>query len=254
MAHRRTTYEKTKHTVTLAVYKHQAATAPTQKSVRSLHGTHSQEAGWYICFRLAPFYRKGCMARHHGTFWPIRGIPKTMVYDQDRTMVWTENSGNQLFRPMTVLDSYTKSRTSRPSIFVEKQIPTTKRQGRKRDFGYVTVKTFSTTVTIISIWKTLNPQSLPWLTEPGKLAIIHNLPKKTALQAVFNKNKIPFFPHIAYETLWHKTRWAPTSVRKTNQITIKAILIPLPIGKLYTEQGTKWNRATNNWQNKRLLP
>jgi len=189
----------------------------------------------YIWFLDRPFTAKDVCQAHENSFDYFGGIPKTIVYDQDRTMVVNENSGNIILT--NDFRSYTKSKNFRRH-FCRKADPETK--GKVENvIGYVK-KNFLYNRRYLDL-ETLNAQSLAWLTRTGN-SNIHNLTKKRPCQE-FNIEKYHLSPHIAMKLSDIKT--GTYSVRKTNQINYKGNFYSLPMGS-YTGQGTQVNVQQDN--------
>lgn len=182
----------------------------------------------YTWFLDRAFTAKDVCQAHEDSFDYFGGIPKTIVYDQDRTMVVDENIGNVIltgdFR------SYTKSKDFKRH-FCRKADPETK--GKVENvIGYVK-KNFLYNRKYSDL-ETLNAQSLAWLARTGNNNI-HNLTKKRPCEE-FTIEKQYLSPHTPLKL--SDTKMDTYSVRKTNQVNYKGNFYSLPMGT-YTGQGTQ---------------
>lgn len=182
----------------------------------------------YVWFLDRPFTAKDVCQAHENSFDYFGGVPKTIVYDQDRTMVIDENIGNIILTGD--FSNYTKSKNFRRH-FCRKADPETK--GKVENvIGYVK-KNFLYNRKYSDL-ETLNAQSLAWLARTGN-ANIHNLTKKRPCEE-FTIEKQHLSPHIPLKL--SDTKMSTYNVRKTNQVNYKGNFYSLPMGS-YTGEGTQ---------------
>jgi transposase len=200
----------------------------TRKKVYFFAMVLSRSRMKYAWFLDRPFTAKDVCRAHEDSFGYFGGVPRTIVYDQDRTMVVDENIGNVIltgdFR------NYTRSKNFKRH-FCRKADPESK--GKVENvIGYVK-KNFLYNRKYIDL-ETLNAQSLAWLGRTGNKNI-HNLTKKRPLEE-FIIEKQHLCPHIPLKLADEKA--GTYSVRKTNQVNYGGNFYSLPMGT-YTGQGTQ---------------
>lgn len=182
----------------------------------------------YTWFLDRPFTANDVCRAHEDSFSYFGGVPKTVVYDQDRTMVVDENIGNVILT--NDFRDYTRSKDFKRH-FCRKADPESK--GKVENvIGYVK-KNFLYNRKYIDL-ETLNAQSLAWLGRTGNNNI-HNLTKKRPCEE-FDVEKQHLSPHIPLKL--SDTKMGTYSVRKTNQINYRGNFYSLPMGT-YTGQGTQ---------------
>jgi hypothetical protein len=182
----------------------------------------------YIWFLDRAFTAKDVCRAHENSFGYFGGVPKTIVYDQDRTMVVDENIGNVILT--NDFRNYTRSKNFKRH-FCRKADPQSK--GKVENVvGYVK-KNFLYNRKYLDL-ETLNTQSLAWLGRTGN-SNIHNLTKKRPCDE-FDIEKHYLSPHIAMKL--SDAKISTYSVRKTNQINYRGNFYSLPMGS-YTGQGTQ---------------
>jgi transposase len=182
----------------------------------------------YVWFLDRPFTAKDVCRAHEDSFGYFGGTPRTIVYDQDRTMVVDENIGNIILT--NDFRDYTKSKNFKRH-FCRKADPESK--GKVENvIGYVK-KNFLYNRKYIDL-ETLNAQSLAWLERTGNNNI-HNLTKKRPCDE-FDIEKHYLSPHIPLKLSDKQT--STYSVRKTNQVNYRGNFYSLPMGT-YTGQGAQ---------------
>ena len=165
-----------------------------------------------------------CQAHEHA-FAFFDGIPKVIVYDQDRTMVVDENIGDIILTAF--FKQYTSSRSFK-LFFCRKADPETK--GKVENVVQYVKKNFLYN-RLYSDIDTLNTEAVAWL---GRTAnhLPHNFTKKSPESEFFIEKSYlnPYTPLIIEnkEVKMHH-------VKKTNIIAYKSNFYTLPMG---TYQGT----------------
>ncbi len=200
----------------------------TRKKVYFFAMVLSRSRMKYTWFLDRPFTAKDVCRAHEDSFGYFGGVPKTIVYDQDRTMVVDENIGNVILT--NDFRNYTRSKNFKRH-FCRKADPESK--GKVENvIGYVK-KNFLYNRKYIDL-ETLKAQSLAWLGRTGNNNI-HNLTKKRPCDE-FDIEKHYLSPHIPLKLSDKET--GTYSVRKTNQVNYKGNFYSLPMGT-YTGQGTQ---------------
>ncbi|MGR3177162.1 MAG: IS21 family transposase [Candidatus Anammoxibacter sp.] len=174
----------------------------------------------FICFLDKPFTAKEVCMTHERSFEYFEGIPQTIVYDQDRTMVVNENIGNIILT--ADFRSYTKSRNFKRH-FCRKADPESK--GKVENvIGYVK-KNFLYNRKYIDL-DTLNNQAIAWLSRTGNNNV-HNLTKRSPLSEFLIEKQ-----HLSpYTPLTIKTEdMKAYTVRKTNEVNYQGNFYSLPMG------------------------
>jgi hypothetical protein len=199
-----------------------------RKRVKFLAAVLSRSRMKYVWFKEDPFTSHSVCEGHEKTFAFFEGIPKTMVYDQDKTMLADENIGDiiltQTFR------QYIKSRGVKLH-FCRKSDPESK--GKVENVvGYVK-KNFLCN-RLYTDMEMLNAQALAWL---GRTAnyLPHNYTKKPPYTEymIEKKHLSPYVP-LAIDNKEVKTY----HVRKTNVIAYKSNFYSVPMDT-YAGSGTK---------------
>jgi len=182
----------------------------------------------FIYFLDRPFTSKLVCLAHEMAFEYFQGIPQTIVYDQDRTIVVNENMGNIILTDY--FRNYTKSRNFKRH-FCRKADPESK--GKVENvIGYVK-KNFLYNRKYIDL-DTLNIQAIAWLARTGNNNV-HNLTKKRPIDEFITEKQYlsPYTPlTINIEDMQVYT------VRKTNEINYKGNFYSLPMGT-YTGRKTQ---------------
>ena len=180
----------------------------------------------HVYFLDRPFTAQDVCLAHEQSFEYFQGIPKTIVYDQDRTMVVDENIGDVILTSQ--FKQYTKSRSFKRH-FCRKADPESK--GKVENVIQYVKKNFLYHRTFLEI-ETLNTQAIGWLQRTAN-ALEHNLTKEVPM-TVFEQEK----PHLNPYTpiIIEEQQIKPYNVRKDNTISYKSNFYSLPQG---TYQGSK---------------
>lgn len=179
----------------------------------------------YIWFLDTPFTSQTVCQAHENAFSFYNGIPKTIVYDQDRTMIVDENIGDIILT--STFKQYTKSRRFKLH-FCRKADPESK--GKIENVIQYVKKNFLYNRSYSDI-ETLNTEALAWL---GRTAnyLAHNFTKKTPeneflIEISFMNLYTPLTIENKETKMYH--------VRKINTIAYKSNFYTVPMG---TYQGT----------------
>ena len=179
----------------------------------------------YVYFLDKPFTAQTVVFAHEKAFEFFDGIPQTVVYDQDRTIIVDENIGEIILTD--TFRQYTKSRNFKLH-FCRKSDPQSK--GKIENVIQYVKKNFLYNRTFLDI-ETLNQQAIAWLNRTAN-HLEHNYTKKSP-QSEYLIEKLYLNPfasltvEFAEPKLYH--------VRKTNIISYKSNFYTLPSG---TYQGT----------------
>jgi hypothetical protein len=180
----------------------------------------------YVWFLDKPFTTEIVIFAHEKAFEFFEGIPKTIVYDQDRTMIVDENIGDIILT--TTFQQYTKTRNFKLH-FCRKADPESK--GKIENVIQYVKKNFLYNRTYFDI-ETLNIQAIAWL---GRTAnyLPHNYIKKVPQsEHLIEKEHLNPFTSLTIEHKEHKMY----HVRKTNIISYKSNFYTVPSG---TYQGSE---------------
>jgi hypothetical protein len=179
----------------------------------------------YICFLDKPFTAENVIGSHEKAFAFFGGIPRTLVYDQDRTMVVDENIGDIILT--ATFKQYTKTRDFRLH-FCRKADPESK--GKIENVVQYVKKNFLYNRTYFDI-DTLNNQAVHWLGRTANF-LPHNYTKKTPQsEHLIEKGYLNPYTPLTIENGHHKIY----HLRKTNTISYKSNFYTVPSG---TYQGT----------------
>jgi len=182
----------------------------------------------YVCFWDKPYTAKMVCQAHEMAFAYYQGIPKIIVYDQDRTLIVDENIGDILLTH--VFKQYTRSRGFKLH-FCRKSDPESK--GKIENVVQYVKKNFLYN-RLYSDLNDLNTEALCWL---GRTAnhLVHNLTKKAPENEyqIERSHLKPFTP-LAIEI--EETK--PYHVKKTNVIAYKSNFYSVPMGT-YKGDGTR---------------
>lgn len=180
----------------------------------------------YIWFLDMPFTAQTVSVAHEKAFAFFEGIPKTIVYDQDRTMIVDENIGEIILT--SVFKQYIKSRNFKLH-FCRKADPESKGKVENA-VGYVK-KNFLYNRTYFDL-EALNIEAVAWL---GRTANFHahNFTKKSPqaehmIEKKYLNEYIPLVIENKETKMYH--------VRKTNTIAYKSNFYTLPMG-IYQADG-----------------
>lgn len=182
----------------------------------------------YIWFQAKPFTAQSVCQAHENAFDFFCGIPNTIVYDQDRTMVVDENIGDIILT--TTFKQYANSR-SFALHFCRKADPESK--GKVENVVQYVKKNFLYN-RLYSDLETLNTQAVAWLTRTANF-LVHNYTKKTP-ESEFIIEK-PFLNHYA-PMMINNMEKNTYFVRKTNTIAFRSNFYTLPSGT-YKGQDTQ---------------
>lgn len=179
----------------------------------------------YIWFLDKPFTAETVAQTHENAFRFFGGIPKTIVYDQDRTMVVDENLGDVILT--STFKQYTKSRSFKLH-FCRKSDPESK--GKVENVVQYVKKNFLYN-RLYSDLETLNTEALAWL---GRTAnyLAHNYTKKRPdSEFMIEKGHLNPYTPMTVENKENKMY----HVRKDNTINFKSNFYTVPMG---TYKGT----------------
>jgi hypothetical protein len=180
----------------------------------------------YIWFLDKPFTSEAVVLSHEKAFEFFGGIPRTVVYDQDRTMIVDENIGDIILT--SLFQQYTKSRSFKLH-FCRKADPESK--GKVENVIQYVKKNFLYNRTYYDI-ETLNQQAIAWLDRTAN-SLEHNYTKKSPKNE-FMIEKQHLNPYTPLTISHNEGR--TYLVRKTNTIAYKSNFYSLPSG---TYQGAE---------------
>lgn len=197
-----------------------------RKKVRFFAMVLSRSRMKYTWFSNVPFTAEIVCQAHEKAFAFFGGIPKTIVYDQDRTMLVEENMGDLILTE--TFKKYTGSRNFNLH-FCRKSDPESK--GKIENVIQYVKKNFLYNRPYSDL-ETLHIEALAWLGRTAN-ALPHNHTKKTPLsEFVIEKPFLNAFIPLLIENSEHKMY----HVRKTNTISYKSNFYTLPMG---TYQGSE---------------
>ncbi len=199
-----------------------------RKKVKFFVAVLSRSRMKYVWFIDNSFTAQSVVQGHEKAFAFFEGIPNTLVYDQDRTMLVDENIGEIILT--TTFKQYIKSRNVKLH-FCRQSDPESK--GKVENVvGYVK-KNFLYNRPYSDI-DALNTEALSWL---GRTAnyLAHNYTKKTPYsEHMIEKKHLKLYVPLIIENkevkMYH--------VRKTNVIAYKSNFYTVPMGT-YKGTGTK---------------
>jgi transposase len=199
-----------------------------RKKVRFFAMVLSRSRMKYIWFLDKPFTAQSVCDAHEHTFAFFGGIPKTIVYDQDRTIIVDENIGEIILT--ATFKQYIRSRNFKLH-FCRKSDPESK--GKIENvIGYVK-KNFLYNRGYYDI-ETLNTEALAWLGRTANF-LMHNFTKKSPeSEFMIEKEYLNPYTPLAIENKELKIYM----VRKNNTIAYKSNFYTLPMGT-YQQQGTQ---------------
>ncbi len=182
----------------------------------------------YIWFWDRPYTALDVCQAHEKAFAFYGGIPETIVYDQDRTMVVDENIGDIILT--ATFKQYTRSRSFKLH-FCRKADPESK--GKVENVVQYVKKNF---LYNRSYWDidTLNTEASSWLARTAN-ALAHNFTKKVPQEEFYiEKGHLNPYTPLIIENKQTKAY----HVRKTNAIAYKSNFYSVPMGT-YTGTGTQ---------------
>ncbi len=179
----------------------------------------------YIWFLDKSFTAQTVSVAHEKAFSFFEGIPKTIVYDQDRTMIVDENIGQIILT--SVFKQYIKSRNFKLH-FCRKADPESKGKVENA-VGYVK-KNFLYNRTYFDL-ETLNTEGIAWLGRTANFHV-HNFTKKSPqAEHMIEKKYLNAYIPLVIENKETKMYY----VRKTNTIAYKSNFYTLPMGTYQAE-------------------
>ena len=197
-----------------------------RKKVRFFAMVLSRSRMKYVYFSHKPFTSQTVVHAHERAFEFFGGIPKTVVYDQDRTMVVDENIGDIILT--SAFKKYIKSRSFKLH-FCRKADPESK--GKVENVIQYVKKNFLYNRPYFDT-ENLNKEAISWLSRTAN-HLPHNFTKKSPQsEFMIEKKHLNPFTSLVMETPIKKKYY----VRKTNTINYKSNFYTLPMG---TYQGSK---------------
>jgi transposase len=180
----------------------------------------------FIWFLDKPFTSQTVSQAHENAFAFFGGIPKTLVYDQDRTMVVDENLGDIILT--STFKQYTKSRSFNLH-FCRKADPESK--GKVENVVQYVKKNFLYN-RLYSDIQTLNSEAIAWLDRTAN-HLPHNLTKISPKNAFMNeKSHLKPFTPLTIEINEIKTY----IVRKNNTVNYRSNFYTVPMGTYKAEE------------------
>ncbi len=200
----------------------------TRKKVRFFAMVLARSRMKCVYFIDKPFTAQSVVLGHEIAFEYFNGIPNTMVYDQDKTMIVDENIGDIILT--SVFKQYSKARNLKLH-FCRKSDPQSK--GKIENVIQYVKKNFLYNRVYHDI-ETLNIEAIAWLERTANF-LPHNYTKKTPQSEFLIEQKFlnPYIPLITQQKeikMYH--------VRKTNVIAYKSNFYTLPQGT-YQGDGTQ---------------
>ena len=191
-----------------------------RKKVRFFAMVLSRSRMKHVWFLDKPFTAQAVISAHEKSFEFFGGIPQTVVYDQDRTMIVDENIGDIILT--STFGQYTKSRSFKLH-FCRKADPESK--GKIENVIQYVKKNFLYNRTYHDI-ETLNQQAIAWLGRTAN-SLEHNYTKKVPQKEfmIEKQHMNPYTP-LTTEHSEHKVYLA----RKNNVIAYKSNFYSLPSG------------------------
>jgi hypothetical protein len=174
----------------------------------------------YIWFLDKPFTAETVVQAHENAFNFFGGIPNTIVYDQDRTMVVDENLGEIILT--STFRQYTKSRSFKLH-FCRKADPESK--GKVENVIQYVKKNFLYNRLYQEI-EVLNIEAIAWLARTANY-LPHNYTKKSPeSEFIIEKEHLNPYTPMTVENKEHKKYL----VRKNNTINYKSNFYTVPMG------------------------
>lgn len=180
----------------------------------------------YVWFLDKPFTAQSVSVGHEKSFSFFEGIPNTIVYDQDRTMIVDENIGEIILT--STFKQYVKSRSFKLH-FCRKSDPESK--GKVENVvGYVK-KNFLYNRPYSDL-ETLNTEAIAWLGRTANF-LPHNFTKKSPeSEHIIEKQHLNPYTRLIIENKETKMY----HVRKTNAIAYKSNFYTVPMGTYQGQQ------------------
>lgn len=200
----------------------------TRKKVRFFAMVLARSRMKFVYFTDKPFTAQIVVQAHEKAFEFYNGIPETMVYDQDKTMIVDENIGDIILT--SVFKQYSKTRNLKLH-FCRKSDPESK--GKIENVIQYVKKNFLYNRVYHDI-ETLNIEAFAWLERTANF-LPHNYTKKTPqseflIEQQYLNPYIPLLTELKEIKMYH--------VRKTNVIAYKSNFYTLPQGT-YKKDGTQ---------------
>lgn len=191
----------------------------------------------YLWFSDKPFTSQSVATAHENAFAFFGGIPKTIVYDQDRTMIVDENIGEVILT--ATFKQYIRSRKFKLH-FCRKSDPESKGKVENA-VGYIKKNFLYNRV--YSDIETLNMEAIAWLGRTANF-LPHNFTKKSPQnEYMIEKEHLNLYTPIVTENKEIKMHY----LRKTNTISYKGNFYTVPM-QTYKGVGTqvivKENKST----------
>lgn len=179
----------------------------------------------FICFSDVPYTAQTVCLAHEHAFAFFGGIPQTIVYDQDRTLMVDENMGDLILT--ATFKQYTRLRNYQLH-FCRKNDPESK--GKVENVIQYVKKNFLYNRPYSDLG-TLNCEALAWLARTAN-SLVHNYTKKSPqnefeIEKLILREYSPITIEPKQDKMYH--------VRKTNTVAFKSNFYSLPMG---TYQGT----------------
>ncbi len=191
-----------------------------RKKVRFFAMVLSRSRMKYVYFSGKPFTSQTVVSAHERAFEFFRGIPKTIVYDQDRTMVVDENLGDVILT--SAFKNYTKTRSFKLH-FCRKADPESK--GKVENVIQYIKKNFLYNRPYFDN-ESLNKEAISWLSRTAN-CLEHNFTKRSPQsEFIIEKEYLSSFTPLATEVEIKKKYY----VRKTNVIAYRSNFYTLPMG------------------------
>ncbi len=189
----------------------------------------------YVYFLSRPFTTADVIEAHEKAFACFGGLPKELVYDQDKLMVSSENWGDILFTEK--FTAYLKVRKT--EIFVcRKSDPETK--GKSESVVKYVKSNFLNQRSFIND-EILNAECLAWLKRTANGQVNGTTKRIPAEEFLIEKTHLSPFHPIALEWLAYE----PYHVRKDNLITWKSNRYSVPEGTYKGSQTKVWVKVEN---------
>ncbi|MDD4257983.1 MAG: IS21 family transposase [Bacteroidales bacterium] len=171
----------------------------------------------YVYFRTFPFDSQSSVYAHETAFEYFKGIPRTIIYDQDSVFLHQENRGDYI-----MTDVFGRYQTSRPfkPVFCRPADPESK--GKVENTVKYVKRNFLFQRTFIDV-DILNEQVLCWLNRTGN-AMIHNTTRKIPMQQWAYEQ--PFLQ--TWTPLFNLSRPQGYKVLKTNVVKYRGNSYSLP--------------------------
>lgn len=197
-----------------------------RKKVKFFAMVMSRSRMKYIWFLDKPFTAETVAQAHEKAFEFFGGIPKTIVYDQDRTMVVDENLGDVILT--STFKQYTKSRSFKLH-FCRKADPESK--GKVENVVQYVKKNFLYN-RLYSDIENLNTEAVAWLARTANHLPHNNTKKSPESEFAIEKNHLNPYTPMTVENKETKMYL----IRKDNTINYKSNFYTVPMG---TYQGSE---------------